>query len=122
MPHSDLLCRTLQSFRILIDSVSRERLSAAGGDHAAYDPNHNGWELRIVFALYPRPEERGFTARWINWHSGFPSAPALRSSDSAGSFDPLFAVLITTMARSDFSNSFIIGFEFPLHSSAAPPD
>ena len=39
-----------------------------------------------------------FCVRRVLWFRGFPLAPALRSIDSAGPGDPLFARFLTTMA------------------------
>jgi hypothetical protein len=44
--------------------------------------------------------------------SMFPSAPTLRSTHSAGRYAPLFAGFFATMARSDFSSPYIVGYGF----------
>ena len=56
------------------------------------------------------------------WPSGFSSAVALGSICSARRYRLLFAGFTATMATSDFSQLYIIGFELPLLSFAAPHD
>ena len=54
------------------------------------------------------------------WPSGFSSAVALGSICSARRYRLLFAGFTATMATSDFSQLYIIGFELPLLSFAGP--
>lgn len=62
-----------------------------------------------------------FRARHVARRPGFPSGPALRSTNSADAGASLFAHFSATMPGSDFSESCIIGFGYFL-SFAAPYD
>ena len=55
-----------------------------------------------------------FRARLMLRLSEFPLAPALGSTGSAERCRPLFVCFTATMAESDFSKLFVIGFEFLL--------
>ena len=58
--------------------------------------------------------------RRVLWLPGFPSGPALDSTDSAGADAPLFVGFSATSPESDFSMPFVIGYGFLL-PSATPP-
>ena len=63
-----------------------------------------------------------FCARRMLWPPGFTLAAALGSICSATRCRALFAGFTATMAASDFSRLYIIGFDFRLLSVAAPHD
>ena len=61
-----------------------------------------------------------FCVRRVLWPSGFPLGSALGSTGSAEADAPLFAGFTATMAESDFSMPFIIGYGLLLSFAILP--
>ncbi|MDR6413101.1 hypothetical protein J2797_006372 [Paraburkholderia terricola] len=82
-------------------------------DQTAY-PEGNRSFFRCLAACRTRSSACGTLARFCARHvcdwSVFPLVPALGSTHSAASFPALFAGFFATMAESDFSRPFIIGY------------